>query len=134
MEDKLAVGMYVRTKDGIIGKYNVIKELTNVPTLNGYYEAKEIKREYIDNKLYRNYVVVKASHNIVDLLEVGDYVNGSKLLSIDYAEDKDGNCDKLHYYYSFEDDNKDINEYYEELIIKSILTKEMFESMKYEVK
>ena len=124
---KLEEGMYVRTKDGIIGKYNVIKELTNVPTLNGYYEAKEIKREYIDNKLYRNYVVVKASHNIIDLIEVGDYVNGEK---VGYIDDCDGAMKE--YYYDYEDSNRDVGHYFEE--IKSIVTKEAFESISYEVK
>ena len=76
---KLEEGMYVRTKDGIIGKYNVVKEWTDVPTLNGYYEIKEIEREYIDNELYRNYVVIKASHSIIDLLEVGDIITTNNL-------------------------------------------------------
>ena len=123
MEDKLEPNMYVRTKEGIIGKYNVIKELTNVPTLNGYYEAKEIEREYIDNKLYRNYVVVKASHNIIDLIEVGDIITTNNLCGeVTHIEG-----DKI--YTTCYD-----GEYCYDYQIQSIVTKEQFESMKYEVK
>jgi len=82
---------------------------------------------------YSKEEIIKSSPNIIDILEVGDYVNGSKLLSIEYAEDRQGNCDKAHFYYSFEDNDKDINEYYEELIVKSIVTKEQFECMEYKV-
>ena len=75
--------------------------------------------------------IVKHSKNITDLIKVGDYVNGSKLISIDYAEDEFGNCDKLHFYYQFEDDEKDVNEYYEELIIETLVTKEQYKSIEY---
>lgn len=122
---ELQPNMYVRTKDGI-GKI----------TRHEHYWLNGEEWNYITTDIGLDFEldeILKASYNIIDLLEVGDYVNGSKLLSIDYAEDKDGNCDKLHYYYSFEDDNKDINEYYEELIIKSIVTKKQFESMSYKV-
>ena len=137
--EALEPNMYVRTKDGIIGKYNVIKELTNVPTLNGYYEAKEIEREYIDNKLYRNYVVVKASHNIIDLIQVGDYLNGFKVSKIERYDTKTiikiGNStfnvlEGEEIYTPSYDNNND----YEKLEkLKSIVTKEQFENISYKV-
>ena len=63
-----------------------------------------------------------ASHNLIDLIEVGDYVNGSKVIDI------------------VENDVYVSNFYEEQCIgqvskknIKSIVTKEQFESIKYEV-
>lgn len=70
--------------------------------------------------------VIKASSNIIGLIQVGDYVNGNKVIRIEtssYPEDKNvkiivccGDDDYYSYY------NKDI---------KTILTKEQFESQKY---
>ena len=130
---KLEEGMYVRTKEGIIGKYNVVKEWIDVPTLNGYYEIKEIEREYIDNELYRNYVVVNASHNIIDLIQVGDYVNGLRVEKSKYG--------KLYTSYTYMGGDIGLQQEtyttflkdYEEDDVYSILTREQFENIKYEV-
>lgn len=66
--------------------------------------------------------IVKASFDIIDLIEVGDYVNGSKVIDI------------------VENDVYVSNFYKEQCIeqvskkkIKSIVTKEQFESMSYRI-
>lgn len=115
---KLEAGMYVRTKEGIIGKYNVIKEFENVPTFNGFYETKETEREYIDDKPFRNYDIKKASFNLIDLIEVGDYVNGSKVSIIE----NNGKALGVYEDYIYEND------------IKEILTKEQYEANCYKVR
>ena len=97
-----------------------------------YYEYGEGYYNLYDDEEFEE-IIKKHSKNIIDLIEVGDYVNGSKLISIDYAEDEFGNCDKLHFYYQFEDSEKDINEYYDKLVIKSIVTKEAFANAEYRV-
>ena len=122
------VGNYVRTKNGIIGKIER-KQLIGysdwtIDTL--YYNDDEI----IDNWTcgIKEYDVIKSSPNIIDLIEVGDYVNGYLVKSVDdngvyidipFVDDQSIGCN-------------------EDLIrpnqIKSIVTKEQFESMKYEVK
>lgn len=122
---KVEEGIFIRTKEGYICK---ILKLNEPFEDDGYLDHNDIGSASIQEKN-----VVKASYKIINLIEVGDYVNGSKLLSIDYAEDKFGNCDKLHYYYSFEDVDKDVNEYYEKLVIKSIVTKEQFSQMEYKI-
>ena len=72
---KLEVGMYVRTICGIarIKSFEAEGFLINID--------KEIMLINIDN--YRSSCskgqILKASHNIIDLIEVGDYVNGSKV-------------------------------------------------------
>ena len=67
--------------------------------------------------------IIKSSPNIIDILEVGDYVNGYLII------EKDIN-NELRYI-----DLKDRNmKYVKYLDIKSIVTKEMFSSIEYEVK
>ena len=61
--------------------------------------------------------VIKSSPNIIDLIEVGDYVNGYRVIS----------CDKYEIYV----DTQDFNEVLFESDIKSIVTKEQFSSMEY---
>lgn len=63
--------------------------------------------------------VIKASHELIDLIEVGDYVNGKEVTYV-YP-----NLIKV--------DSTDIWEIHS-CDIKSIVTKEQFENMKYEVK
>ena len=124
---KLEVGMYVRSKiNGIIGK---ITDIENIEVLN---EKREVlirgeKRYILDNNYNRGFCdtekdSVIASHNTKELLEVGDYVNG-RLVEMIY----DNNEKYLGY---------KIGSCYIRLgtfDIKSIVTKEQFESMSYKV-
>ena len=66
---------------------------------------------------------IKSSPNIIDLIEVGDFVNHKKIDDID--EDKFGR--KL---YSYGNEDCDI---YRNKEIKSIVTKEQFASMEYKI-
>ena len=115
---ELKLNMYVRTEHGIY-------------KINGYINNNYTQKfTYIDNLGVSNFLdknqVIKASRNIIDLIEVGDYVNGKK---VGYIDDCDGAM--REYYYDYEDINVDVGHFFEE--IKSIVTKEQFESMKYEV-
>ena len=122
MKDKLEPNMYVRLNCNYeLGIGKTIGEEID--------EDNFIKTKFKDGfecslPIYK---IKKASHNIIDLIEVGDYVNGEK---VGYIDDCDGAMKE--YYYDYEDVEKDCGHYFEE--IKSIVTKEMFESMKYEVK
>ena len=116
---KLEVGMYVRTKYGI--------------TQYREYETDKGKLLFmpLTNRTFANIEdVVKASNNIIDLIEIGDYVNGKKVVFID--EDYNVAVD--------ENDitTRDFEGRYEFLTIKkedikSIVTKEQFALMEYEV-
>ena len=115
---KLEVGMYVRTEWGTIQK---IKEKRDYCKCI----ADDLEEEpyYLNvNQSCQGYELIKkASHNIIDLIEEGDYVNGYKVYHIDYAWNDSTrlvpyvDCIKNNY----------VNE------IKSIVTKEQFESIKY---
>ena len=127
---KLEVGMYVRTKDGIIAKVDYIDNDT-------IFFDKELYRTYGDSidflekdNLER---IVKASYNIIDILGVGDYVNGSKVIDISIiGKDKEKWVwvEQMEY-----TDNKYGDDYvgYNNEQIKSIVTKEQFEQMAYKV-
>ena len=128
---KLEPNMYIRTHFGI-------RKIKNIKKDNGYGKprVKVIELDRIldtifkfDYEFYTDEKVIKeckASYNIIDLIEVGDYVNGEK---VGYIDDCDGAMKE--YYYDYEDVEKDCGHYFEE--IKSIVTKEQMESMKYEV-
>ena len=123
MKDKLEPNMYVRTKWGYICKIININDFRE-PSMKYGVEASYLK----DIMFIGDDDILKASHNIIDLIEVGDYVNGSKVIEIE----KD---------YKFMDneirdilwlDNKRNNAVWKETI-KSIVTKEQFSSMAYKL-
>ena len=146
MEDKIEVGEYVRTKNGITGK--IVRELSE-----DYYGEDLIRKSFIvdnngqtvtrldlNNEFYKRQneylikctdYIVKHSKNIIDLLEEGDYVNGDEIIVI-YGYDEDGN-DKDGLGICQVDDDYAYYLYLEDINIKSIVTKEQFESMKYEI-
>lgn len=109
----MKIGVYVRTKKGeIFDCYE--NEQMHKPI---YYPKKSKTNGFIDyNEVY------KKSNNIIDILEVGDYVNGYLVI------EKDIN-NELRYI-----DLKDRNmKYVKYLDIKSILTKEKFSCMEYKI-
>ena len=144
---ELKEGMYVRTKDGFIDKViNDYKDSCNNPNCNCKHVSCEHNYYYEEN-------IIKASYNLIDLIEVGDYVNGLRINSITEVDDNhdvrlvwnlttyglrinsitevDENHDvRLVRNLTTYGDN-DISFSNEE--IKSIVTKEQFESVKYEV-
>jgi hypothetical protein len=119
-------GMYVRIKNEV--GYCVIGQIENI---NDYREPMMkycIDIQGNDLIFIPENMIVKASNNIIDLIEVGDYVNGAKVLEIekDYKF-IDGTIRDILW-----TDTKRNNAIWDETI-KSIVTKEMFESMEYKV-
>ena len=125
MEDKLEPNMYVRLNcNYALGIGKTIGEID---------EDNFIKTKFKDGFecSLPTYMIKKASHNIIDLIEVGDYVNGLKVSSVGGTyygrKDKAIYCDYC--------ENKETGKWtmiYDDEI-KSIVTKEQFESMSYEV-
>ena len=118
----MKVGDYVRTEKGIIGKFNIVKTGETIPNWNGGFGYKEIEKEYIDNNIYNRFVdkIIKSSPNIIDLIEVGDYVDKLRVV------------DKYEKYIVAETFDERIVITKEDTI-KSIVTKEQFESMEYKI-
>ncbi len=108
---KLEAGQFVRTKDGEIHKIKSIND-EYIEYENGFGIPYELK-EYI----------VKASYSIIDILEVGDYVNGRKV--IDKWEEPDW------YGYFIKLDGEETTPTIRH--IKSVITHEQMEQMAYKV-
>ncbi|MCI8700038.1 MAG: hypothetical protein HFJ47_01690 [Clostridia bacterium] len=81
--DKIEIGEYVRTKTGHIGKI--------IGRHGGYglhYEL-DVKKELQNNMIngiVREDNILKHNKNIIDLIEVGDFVNGYTVITINHKE------------------------------------------------
>lgn len=120
---KLEVGMYVKTKVGKIAK--IINKYDNSGSLH--------KTNFVwvlddcSVLALHSQKVVKASHNIIDLIEVGDYINGYKVVDIIHNNRKLEPSTMVYCEYG----NNYIGFYNEE--IKSVITHEQMEQMEYKV-
>ena len=102
----MKVGDYVRTKNGYIGRIYNINEFREPSMIY----AIDIPKA--DDFVFMGKEDFISSPNIIDLIEVGDYVNGTKVTL---------ECGHLY-----------VNEYWlDNVDIKSIVTKEQFESVEY---
>ena len=123
----MKVGDYVRTKQGIekikvveenfIGDENCIFYATDNKEWNGAYNGK------YNGFTNRNRTIIKSSTNIIDLIEVGDYVNGHKVLDIAQAPKK----------VLYLNDISQKGALLPRENIKSIVTKEQFSQMEYRI-
>jgi len=113
---KPEVGMYVR------GNYNGIGKL--IKHYKGEYEIAFNESRVIG----RGKLEMKASHNIIELIEVGDYVNGYRVTKIgtELLDFKTVEC-------LFSDSWTSTCFIYGNSNIKSVVTKEQFKAMEYEV-
>lgn len=151
---KLEVGMYIRTDKGFIAKVKELKhDYTKGKRLVDDYSVKEVVENYlsldgnqcrliesIDYSIPPCYPsdeeldeikshILKASYNIIDILEVGDYINGQEVY---YDEELD-----FLYVQSFDGDG----EFYQESItkksfinnIETIVTHEQMKQMSYKI-
>ena len=116
MENEIKVGEWVRTDNGIIGEYVKYRGIEDAIETNNKWIGFDIEND-----------IVKHSPNIIDLIEVGDYVNGilvtGKESTLLWTEIK--GIDRSGYHIP-------ISQYGAN--IKSIVTKEQFESISYKVK
>lgn len=145
---KLEVGMYIRTDKGFIAKVKEFKhDYTKGKRLVDDYSVKEVVENYllldgnqcrliesIDYSIPPCYPsdeeldeikshILKASYNIIDILEVGDIITTNNLCGEITKIDRDKiytTCYDGEYCYV--DD------------IKSVVTKEQFEEMSYKIK
>jgi len=108
----MKVGDYIRTDEGIrkiIREYDIYYELDR--SLHYMYpEGHDLNKEDVDD------IVLKSSPNIIDLIEIGDYVNGCPVL---HKENNELVCGLLLKY-------KEEN-------IQSVVTKEQFSCMEYKI-
>lgn len=109
----MKAGDYVRTKKAIL------QIIDNRP----FIDVADHKKYFVTNGRYTSVLatdIIKSSPNIIDLIEVGDYVNGKKVAV--NCKVKGGN---MVLFTDMDCAN--------EKGIKSIVTREQFESMEYKV-
>lgn len=126
--EEIKVGEYVRTKDGYIGKY--VKDLT----VKWVIEIEDNEMTFPTGK----HNIKKHSFNILDLIEIGDYVNGYKVLEI--ADSIYPNSKRIKIYENYKEEYERwiyIQEYNGRIRtqddIKSIVTHEQFASVEYKI-
>ena len=140
MKLELKENMYIRTKDGHIDKILLVEY------------AEEKRQQYPNHpskKYWRDKIlllkagywrttqnIIKASYNIIDILQVGDFVNGNEVMEADWINEN-GEYEEGLAFPMYASDDLDVIENWLPLRcvdIKSIVTKEQMESMSYEVK
>lgn len=123
--EEIKVGEYVRTRAGNI--YKITKIIPYYENENLVYDRQivELEGKHSGYNIYQLMtIIVKHSPNIIDLVQEGDYVNGHKVIkskqSITYSSvEVENSIAKI--------------EIIPEKEIKSIVTKEQFNQVKYEV-
>ena len=120
----MKVGDYVRTDEGIRKIVEIDRQYVITDFSFNEYSSNLNDRKSLENDM------IKSSPSIIDLIKVGDYVNGFKVLYKGTDTDDYGND-----YQEVQVEKEGfINYYLKEKDIKSILTKEQFEAIKYEIK
>ena len=123
--EEIKVGEWVRTKRG-----EICKVLGISPEVRDETRLYSHKHYYLDNKKgsLTKFYIANHSKNIIDLIEVGDYVNGYKVISIDINAPNDcKECIELDRNNTYEYQWISRNE------IKTILTHEQYEANCYTV-
>ena len=119
MENEIKINEYVRTKRGIIDKVDAL------------YEMIENTVHLVNQKWFNTNNIVKHSPNLIDIIEVGDYVNESEVLDIM----EDMKTGEVHLEMTMNYTNEELGDctiYNKD--IKTVVTKEIMESISYKVK
>lgn len=115
--ETLSVGMYVRYKPLLSSKYVKINKIKEIE------EKENCLHIWLEDKdLITEKYLIKASYNIIDILEKGDYINGSRVNKI--VDGKPIHEDYNDPFYSFGWENEEI---------KSVITHEQMEQMAYKI-
>lgn len=130
MEEKISVNEYVRTKDGRIAQIKSIDYEAGIYRFDRiiYINDFGMKEDVLYNNEMFKKLIVKHSKQLIDLVEVGDYVNGYRVINVINAKPcPSGKCVDI-------DSSMNSSEctLWEE-DIKTILTKEQFEANCYKV-
>ena len=118
--EALSVGMYVRHKPLLSSKYVKINKIKEIE------EKENCLHIWLEDKdLITEKYLIKASYNIIDILEVGDYVNGCYIQEIKSLKDNVMVCmlDSDYEFVSTITNNE----------IETIVTKEQMEQIAYKV-
>ena len=129
---KLEVGMYVRTNKGEIAK--IVADNPYLVNIDKF------KKDGITLRTLRKIDIIKASHNIIDVLEVGDVVtfkNDEDVYKINCVPNEESACDCFYlvFNYAIQYGLEDIEVSKETMqnTLESVITREQFEQIAYKV-
>ena len=141
---KLEVGMYVRTDDGYIAKYDKSKHNCSGKYYGFASTIRDLRWEEYDDDCFlweselKN--IVKASYNIIDLIKAGDVVtfkNDEDVYRVSCVPNEESACDCFYlvFNYATQYGVEDIEVSKETMrnTLESIITREQFEQMAYKV-
>lgn len=120
----ISVNEYVRTNNGVIRKAEEVLKGNYVNIDDGFFDT-----DYDGYRWGLEPDEIKAhSFNIIDLIEIGDYVNGNRVINVINTEPcPSGKCIDI----DSEKQSIDCTLWKED--IKTIVTKEQFKAMEYKV-
>lgn len=124
---KMKIGDYVRTKKGIakiIGQNDEMRFSYPLAWITDTFLEINDDTEYVYEE-----DIIKSSPNIIDLIEIGDYVNDEKIVDIGCLTNGSEKGTKVIDYYIAPNS---VN-YFKNEDIKSIVTKQQFSSMEYKI-
>lgn len=127
MKDKIEIGEYIRTIDGYIRKIDNINTGRKITI----YGEHILDIPYKNSKSVAKKKIIKHSKNIIDLIEVGDYVNKQEVVNVE-GFDKNGD-DKEALGIIDTDGDYAYGVFLEDIPIRTIVTKEQFKEMEYRV-
>lgn len=116
-------GEYVRMKNGNIGKVLYVHHFKDNTVIYGMRWGNDK-----DYSISPKAAIAKYSKNIIDLIEIGDFVNG---MPINYIETNNEENEKIVWFDAY--DMADAISFREE-DIKTVLTKELFEKNVFKIK
>ena len=125
---EIKVNDYVRTKKGIAKIIDRINDPTN------YYDKFWVCDRYLELNDDTEYIceqdiIGEPKEKIIDLICVGDYVNGKKVVGKQYHYTDEDNYDMGEWCIVYE--NVALGDY--QYDIETVLTKEVFEQMEYKI-
>lgn len=90
MEEKISVNEYVRTKDGRIAQIKSIDYEAGIYRFDRIIHINdfEMKEDVLYNNEMFKKLIVKHSKQLIDLIEVGDFVNGKEVIEIRKINEK----------------------------------------------
>lgn len=127
MENEIKVGDWIRTKDGFIDKIVDIRDTYSERKLIAFERSNSLKSD-----IGLKAMVVKHSPNLKDLIQKDDFVNGDRVVAIDYTEDENGNYVDVLGTMEIDDDYAYPIEL-RVINIQEVVTKEIMESISYKV-
>lgn len=142
MKDKLEPNMYVRTEKNIFKIKKINDEFITIMNTQYVLHHSKFTGHYYFCDDDEVYTIGKASHNIIDLIEEKDLLEieyfslryekrVTRLFEVTYKEGRFINLDNAKCQFMLIDNDWTDNDKELEPIIKSIVTKEMYSSVKY---